>query len=100
MSTVPAGRIGCLKCPAQWGGMNTAHCAACHHTFSGVTSFDRHRIAATDGPNSKRPFGACHDPATMTKEVEDGEPVLVFADADRAYPCWTLAGSKKEPEDG
>lgn len=33
----------CSKCSAEWGGMNTAHCAGCHTTFTGITAFDAHR---------------------------------------------------------
>lgn len=31
------------KCGCTWGGVNTAHCAACCITFSGLTAFDAHR---------------------------------------------------------
>jgi hypothetical protein len=34
--------IYCL-CRATWTGKNRAHCAVCHITFGGVTSFDAHR---------------------------------------------------------
>lgn len=33
---------GC-RCGSRWGGGNTAHCGACHHTFTTVSNFDRHR---------------------------------------------------------
>jgi hypothetical protein len=33
----------CSTCSAEWGGMNTAHCARCHTTFTGITAFDAHR---------------------------------------------------------
>lgn len=33
---------------------SNAHCSACHHTFSGITAFDRHRRA-----------GACLSPLTI-----------------------------------
>lgn len=33
----------CPRCEAKWGGMNTAHCCACHLTFTGITAFDAHR---------------------------------------------------------
>lgn len=31
------------RCGAHWTGLNRAHCSACHITFGGVASFDRHR---------------------------------------------------------
>lgn len=33
----------CGRCDSRWTGSNRAHCAACHSTFGGVTSFDQHR---------------------------------------------------------
>lgn len=42
----------CGGCEATWGGMNTCHCAGCHRTFSGLTSFDKHRH-----------YNKCVDPA-------------------------------------
>ncbi len=30
-------------CGARWSGASTAHCGACHHTFTGVSAFDQHR---------------------------------------------------------
>lgn len=33
---------GC-RCGAAWGGLVTSHCGACHHTFTTVGNFDRHR---------------------------------------------------------
>lgn len=34
--------FGC-NCGSKWTGHNRSHCAACHITFGGVASFDRHR---------------------------------------------------------
>lgn len=31
------------RCGAGWTGRNRSHCGACHVTFGGVASFDRHR---------------------------------------------------------
>lgn len=31
------------KCGSSWTGKNRSHCSACHVTFGGVASFDRHR---------------------------------------------------------
>jgi hypothetical protein len=41
-------------CGARWGGYGTAHCCRCHHTFSGITAFDKHL-------NNK----ACQSPAAV-----------------------------------
>jgi hypothetical protein len=57
----------CAGCDARWSGTATAHCSVCHRTFSGVTSFDRHRRD-----------GRCTDPAGLGMR-----PV-----AGRAYECW------------
>ena len=40
----------CIKCDAQWSGLNTAHCASCHTTFTGITAFDAHRKAGACVP--------------------------------------------------
>jgi hypothetical protein len=37
----------CGSCPSKWTGDNRSHCAACHITFGGVASFDRHRQVGT-----------------------------------------------------
>lgn len=33
----------CRGCHHQWFGKEMAHCALCHHTFSTVSNFDKHR---------------------------------------------------------
>jgi hypothetical protein len=38
---------GC-RCGARWFGAAIAHCAACHQTFGGVSSFDKHRAGTKD----------------------------------------------------
>lgn len=35
------------RCGSTWTGYNRAHCGACHVTFGGVASFDRHRQVGT-----------------------------------------------------
>jgi hypothetical protein len=48
----------CLErgCPAPGIGSRRAHCSGgCHHTFSGLSAFDRHQTL--DGGSH------CHDPA-------------------------------------
>lgn len=44
-------------CGATWGGLRTEHCAACHQTFTGTTSGDRHRVGDYNqrtGPTRRR----------------------------------------------
>lgn len=65
------GTYECRSCGATWGGMNTCHCDGCHHTFTGITTFDQHRRG-----------GACKTPA-------DAGLVLT----SRTYPCFGAAGS-------
>ncbi len=38
---------GCSKCKAEWGGNDSAHCAECHTTFTGIAAFDAHRHTGT-----------------------------------------------------
>jgi hypothetical protein len=40
---------GCT-CGARWSGANTAHCGACHVTYTSVGAFDRHRRAGECRP--------------------------------------------------
>ncbi len=35
--------IKCGNCTSEWTGKTRCHCAACHNTFGGLTSFDKHR---------------------------------------------------------
>lgn len=58
--------VDCPRCDAQWGGNSTAHCGACHHTFTGVTAFDKHRVRYK-----------CVDPASVD-----------LVDVGRKYPCF------------
>lgn len=44
-------------CGAEWTGLRTEHCTACHQTFSGTTSGDMHRTGRHDttvGPERRR----------------------------------------------
>lgn len=34
-------------CGSNWTGRNRSHCGACHITFGGVASFDKHRKVGT-----------------------------------------------------
>jgi hypothetical protein len=63
----------CGKCDNRWHGYNTAHCGACHQTFTAVTAFDKHRTGS-----HSRGTRRCLPPA---------EAGLVLS--SRSYPCWT-----------
>lgn len=39
----PRGAITCSGCDNWWTGLNSAHCSACHTTFTGIGGFDMHR---------------------------------------------------------
>jgi len=64
-------RVKTHCCEAWWAGANTCHCPACHETFSGVVTFDKHRSR-----------GRCLDPRQIG---------LVLL--DREYPCWGRRGA-------
>jgi hypothetical protein len=34
---------GCARCTNRWDGLRTAHCSACHETFTTPGVFDKHR---------------------------------------------------------
>lgn len=57
------------KCGKKWvsRGNRTGHCARCHHTFEGVTLFDKHQLVLPDG------LVECRDPATI--EFPKGYPL-------------------------
>jgi hypothetical protein len=45
------------RCGKTWTGLRIEHCTACHETFSGTTSGDRHRVgdsAIYSGPDRRR----------------------------------------------
>ena len=66
----------CARCPARWGGLKTAHCDACHQTFTVVAAFDKHRAGSHTHDDRH-----CLDPAAVG-----------LVDAGRAYPCWGFPG--------
>lgn len=44
-------------CGAEWTGLRIEHCTACHQTFTGTTSGDRHRVGKHEvdhGPERRR----------------------------------------------
>ena len=72
ISAPQAGMAFCAKCQARWGGLRTAHCAACHETFTVEAAFDKH-CAGSQTHDGRH----CVDPATFG-----------LVDAGRAYRCW------------
>ncbi len=67
----------CAGCDRRWTGTSEAHCASCHHHFSGVTHFDAHRRD-----------GHCVDPATI--RGKDGQPALRLSERPNG-PVWHSA---------
>lgn len=67
---------GCAKCTNRWSGLNTAHCPACHETFTSPSAFDKHRTG-----NHADDTRTCLPPATIG-----------LIKTDRDYPCWGWPG--------
>ena len=67
-------------CKAEWTGLKTAHCSACHQTFTTPSAFDLHRTGSH--ANGKR---ACLPPEAVG-----------LVDADRNYPCWGYPAKTRE----
>ena len=67
----------CPRCNNRWTGLKTAHCTACHETFTTITAFDKHRTG--DHANDTR---HCIDPSTAG-----------LINARRPYPCWGWPGT-------
>ena len=74
--------VHCPKCRLGWGGLNTAHCTACHQTFTGISAFDKHRT----GSHAKD-TRYCLGPLTIG-----------LVDAGREYPCWGFPGRDEVPD--
>lgn len=76
--------ITCGGCEATWTALGTCHCGACHHTFSGVDLFDKHRSQYGE-------HGACLNPADLTirKGPRTGEPVMHLRDGIWSGPEMT-----------
>lgn len=68
-------KITCGGCDATWTGTSICHCGNCHHTFSGLGLFDKHRSQYGDR-------GACLDPDTLTIQqgANLGEPLMHYRD--------------------
>jgi len=67
----------CARCENRWGGLNTAHCGACHETFTTVRAFDMH-CAGSHSAGTRH----CVSPAAVG-----------LVKSDREYPCWRMAGN-------
>jgi len=70
-----------MSCTCLFGkGTLTCHCAACHVTFTGAESFDRHQTIE----NGKV---VCRDPATWMKD--DGDPLfMAYRETPDGKPVW------------
>lgn len=82
IATTAAGMVTCRSCGKGWGGLKTAHCLNCHHTFTTVSAFDKHRTG-----------GHAND----TRHCVDPELVGLVS-ADRAYQCWGWPREEVEVE--
>lgn len=80
---IPAQPHACPRCKSRWGGLKTAHCTACHQTFTTVPTFDKHRTGSHHN-NTRH----CLPPAEVG-----------LVDAGRTYPCWAQAGTYNPEED-
>jgi hypothetical protein len=69
-------------CGASWNGNGVAHCGGCHHNFSGVGLFDRHR-------GNTGPHGTCTPPDQL--RTTTGERVCELRDNVWRYPEMTEA---------
>ena len=68
-------------CDAWWTGLSTAHCSACHQTFTTVGAFDKHRTGKHADDTRY-----CLSPDSVG-----------LVDAGRSYPCWAHPGSWRAP---
>lgn len=71
------GQASCAKCSQRWSGLKTAHCPACHQTFTALTAYDTHRTGS-----HARDTRQCINPL-----------VAGLVGAGRNYPCWRLPGT-------
>jgi hypothetical protein len=63
--TATAAMVTCARCHVRWGGLKTAHCAACHQTFTAITAFDKHR-SGSHSEDTRR----CLDPRTRKARAD------------------------------
>jgi hypothetical protein len=78
------------RCGARWhqAGNRTGHCAACHRTFSGITTFDAHQRMA-DGRS------ICLDPSDLTIKATGGPRFKTFIDTEGAE-VWRSAADRPD----
>ena len=69
------------SCGATWGGRQACHCAGCHRSFTGESSFVRHRRDLQ-----------CVDPATARRK--DGSPAFEL----NARGQWATAQTEKQKD--
>lgn len=70
---MPQPAIKCPRCDATWTGLSVCHCSGCHHTFSGIGLFDKHRRR-----------DQCVDPATMGGELRLVDGIWRYPERDSA----------------
>jgi hypothetical protein len=67
-------------CAAEFSGLKTSHCTACHQTFATVTAFDKHRSGSH---------------ATDTRQCLEPSSVGLVK-SSRAYACWGYPAAREE----
>jgi hypothetical protein len=90
------------KCGSKWSGTTVEHCTACHRTFSGSTTGDRHRVGRHElftGPNRRRCLTVAEMAGLRTRsDHRDGHPVLVQAPNRYGTVIWRhWAAQKRSP---
>lgn len=85
--------VACPRCTTRWRHRESVgHCAACHHTFIGVSAFDRHQHLNDAGRS------VCLDPAD--EQREDGNPAFEAVEHTSSFPsgsfwrAWSSEESK------
>jgi hypothetical protein len=78
------------RCGTTWRqvGNRTGHCANCHRTFSGITTFDAHQHMR-DGQST------CLDPATLTTK-NTGEPRFKTFTDPAGATVWRSAADRPD----
>lgn len=81
------GTAGCGGCAVRWTGRVTAHCGACHETFSTPDLHAKHRVTDT----STQSGGRCLTPEEMTVHANrNGD--LVFRLVDTVWKGPAMEG--------
>ncbi len=80
------GAITCSGCTAKWTGLGRAHCSSCHMTYTGISAFEQHRGAISEGA----PRGFCHDPVSLGMVEREpnlwGSPAMTREQIEKAWP--------------